>query len=103
MRERWVSFDCFGTLVDWHTGFRRILERAGARRAGDLEDAFHRREPEVEAGEYRSYREVTRLALERAMNDLGAEPDVSATAIADSFRARAPRVPRRLPGAKAPA
>ncbi len=85
MRERWVSFDCFGTLVDWHTGFRRILERAGARRATEIEAAFHRWEPEVEAGEYRAYREVTRLALERAMDDVADEPHLSATAIADNW------------------
>ncbi len=85
MRERWVSFDCFGTLVDWHTGFRRILERAGARTATEIEAAFHRYEPEVEAGEYRSYREVTRLALERAMDDVPEEPHLSATAIADDW------------------
>ena len=23
---RWISFDCFGTLVDWHSGFSAILE-----------------------------------------------------------------------------
>lgn len=85
MRERWVSFDCFGTLVDWHTGFRRILERAGARRAEALEAAFHRREPEVEAEHYRPYREVTRLALERAMNDVGDDHAVAPTAIADQW------------------
>lgn len=26
MSERWVSFDCFGTLVDWDGGFRAIGE-----------------------------------------------------------------------------
>lgn len=85
MRERWVSFDCFGTLVDWHTGFRRILEGAGVRRAAAVEAAFHRWEPEVEAGEYRTYREVTRLALERALGEVADEASVSATAIADGW------------------
>src|SRR5579864_8743689 len=85
MTERWVSFDCFGTLVDWHTGFRRILERAGARRASDVEAAFHRYEPEIEAGGYRPYREVTRIALERAMADVPGECDVLSTAIADAW------------------
>ncbi len=23
--NRWVTFDCFGTLIDWLTGFRAIL------------------------------------------------------------------------------
>lgn len=85
MPERWVTFDCFGTLVDWHTGFRAILEQAGARRPVELLAAFHRHEPVVEAGTYRSYREVTRLALEQAMNDLGSELELSATALADAW------------------
>jgi len=25
MSERWITFDCSGTLVDWHTGFAGIL------------------------------------------------------------------------------
>jgi 2-haloacid dehalogenase len=74
MDERWISFDCFGTLVDWHGGFRAILERAGARRAAELAAAFHRFEPIVESEPYRSYREVTRIALERAMAELEIEP-----------------------------
>ena len=83
-------------------GFRAILERAGARRAADLETAFHRCEPEVEAGEYRSYREVTRLALERAMRRSRRRAGTSrATAIADEWEslpvfADAPRTLRRL-------
>jgi hypothetical protein len=28
---RWITFDCFGTLVDWHRGFDAILRpMAGA-------------------------------------------------------------------------
>ena len=26
MNERWITFDCFGTLVDWNGGFRRALD-----------------------------------------------------------------------------
>lgn len=86
MRERWVSFDCFGTLVDWHGGFRAILERAGAARAADLVAAFHRHEPAVESGPYRSYREITAIALGRAMEELGiAATALRATVLADEW------------------
>jgi len=85
MTERWVSFDCFGTLVDWHTGFRAILERAGARRPGELVAAFHRYEPVVEAEPYRTYRDVTRIALERAMAELRIEPALRSTVIAEGW------------------
>ncbi|MGA8534493.1 MAG: HAD family hydrolase [Candidatus Tumulicola sp.] len=85
MSERWVSFDCFGTLVDWHTGFRAILQRGGARRPHELVAAFHRHEPAVEAESYRAYRDVTRIALERAMAELHLEPALPATIIADGW------------------
>lgn len=86
MAQRWVSFDCFGTLVDWHGGFRAILARAGVPRPAELEDAFHRAERVVEAEPYRSYREVTRLALERAMRDLGlAEAALHAEVLAEQW------------------
>ncbi|HEY1653899.1 MAG TPA: HAD family hydrolase [Candidatus Tumulicola sp.] len=87
MRERWVSFDCFGTLIDWHGGFRAILARTGTGRVAELEAAFHRAEPAVEAEPYRSYREVTRIALERAMRELEMPASsLPATAITDGWR-----------------
>jgi 2-haloacid dehalogenase len=86
MTERWVSFDCFGTLVDWHAGFRAILEREGARQPQQLVAAFHRHEPVVEAERYRPYRDVTRIALERAMLELGIEPPLSSSVIADGWQ-----------------
>ncbi len=86
MTERWVSFDCFGTLVDWHSGFRAILERAGGTRPQELEAAFHRHERNVEAEPYRSYRDVLHIALERAMRELRIEPALPASIIADSWR-----------------
>lgn len=87
MRERWISFDCFGTLVDWRGGFRAILERAGAARPVELVAAFHRCEPAVESEPYRSYREVTRIALERAMQELGIPvTSLRSTALADEWQ-----------------
>jgi 2-haloacid dehalogenase len=83
--ERWISFDCFGTLVDWNGGFGGILERAGAGRAAELVAAYHRHERRVEAEGYRSYREVTRVALELAMRELAIDSSVPATAIADGW------------------
>jgi 2-haloacid dehalogenase len=84
--ERWVSFDCFGTLVDWHGGFRTILQRAGVERALELIAAFHRHERVVEAEPYRSYREVTAIALQRAVRELHVELTASPTAIADGWQ-----------------
>jgi len=27
MAERWATFDCYGTLIDWNGGIRRELAR----------------------------------------------------------------------------
>jgi 2-haloacid dehalogenase len=46
--ERWITFDCYGTLLDWQTAFRRILEPVADGRIEDLVHAFHAVEPEVQ-------------------------------------------------------
>jgi 2-haloacid dehalogenase len=83
---KWMTFDCFGTLVDWHSGFRAILSAAGIERVNEIEDAYHRREAAVESEPYRSYRDATRLTLERAAADVGiALAPARRTALADNW------------------
>ena len=42
--ERWASFDCYGTLIDWDGGVRAELARVfGDERADDLLVAVPRR------------------------------------------------------------
>ena len=43
--DRWVTFDCFGTLVDWHSGYRRILSPIAGDRTDELIRAFYAMEP----------------------------------------------------------
>jgi len=58
-----VTFDCYGTLIDWETGIREAFSRA-ARRDGVALDpaaalaAYREIEPVVEAEAYRRYRVV---------------------------------------------
>jgi 2-haloacid dehalogenase len=69
--DRWATFDCYGTLIDWNGGIRRELARVfGSERADDLLARYHELEPELQAGGERSYREV----LTEAMRALGAPP-----------------------------
>jgi 2-haloacid dehalogenase len=64
VRERWVSFDCYGTLVDWNTGISTELARLfGAADAPRLLVRYHELEPELEADGTRSYRQVLTDAL----------------------------------------
>ena len=69
MAERWATFDCYGTLIDWNGGIRRELARVfGEERADALLHGYHELEPELEADGSRSYAEV----LTEAMRGLGA-------------------------------
>jgi 2-haloacid dehalogenase len=65
--ERWATFDCYGTLIDWNAGIGRELERLfGAARAGELLHAYHELEPQIQREEpTRSYSEVMAIALAR--------------------------------------
>jgi 2-haloacid dehalogenase len=65
-RARWATFDCYGTLIDWNGGIRCEFERLfGVEAAPQLLERYHELEPEVQAEEYRSYRHVLSLTLER--------------------------------------
>jgi 2-haloacid dehalogenase len=65
--ERWATFDCYGTLIDWNGGIRAELARLfGAEHSGELLHRYHELEPAIERGQPGlSYREVMRRALER--------------------------------------
>jgi 2-haloacid dehalogenase len=65
--QRWATFDCYGTLIDWNAGIGRELERLfGAGRVGELLRAYHDLEPRIQREDpSRSYREVLELALAR--------------------------------------
>ena len=82
MAERWATFDCYGTLIDWNGGIRRELARIfGEERADGLLHRYHELEPEIEHAEPTAgYREV----LARALEQLGA-PDGERNALGDSL------------------
>jgi 2-haloacid dehalogenase len=78
MNERWATFDCYGTLIDWNRGIRGVLARVFGDANADAElRRFHDLEPALQADGRRTYREV----LTEAMRRLGAgEPEVSTLA-----------------------
>jgi 2-haloacid dehalogenase len=65
--QRWATFDCYGTLVDWNGGIGRELERLfGAASAARLLHGYHDLEPIVEREEPgRAYRDVLNVTLAR--------------------------------------
>ena len=63
MAERWATFDCYGTLVDWNAGIGAELERLLG--PGDHLARYHEVEPRVQAEHPdRSYRDVMATVLE---------------------------------------
>jgi len=65
--DRWATFDCYGTLIDWNGGIGRELERLfGSDRAASLLHRYHEVEPQVEReNPAASYRDVLALTLSR--------------------------------------
>jgi len=69
---RWVTFDCFGTLVDWRHGIRTSAELIAPGRGHVLLDAYNRHEPQVQAeSPALRYRLVMAEALRRACAEEG--------------------------------
>ena len=71
-----VTFDCYGTLIDWERGIGDAFVRAAAREGRALEPrsvlaAYAAIEPEIEAGPYRSYRDTLRLTASRVAGRCG--------------------------------
>ena len=65
--DRWATFDCYGTLIDWNGGIGRELERLfGAAESARLLHAYHEVEPEVQREDpSRTYRDVLTQTLVR--------------------------------------
>jgi 2-haloacid dehalogenase len=79
--DRWATFDCYGTLIDWNGGIRRELARVfGEDRADAQLERYHDIEPALQAGGERTYREV----MTEAMRELGA-PEGEEGALADAL------------------
>jgi 2-haloalkanoic acid dehalogenase type II len=70
-----ITFDCYGTLIDWEGGITRAFQKQAALdglslNTDEIITAYMSEEPDVET-EYRSYREVLALTSERVAARLG--------------------------------
>jgi 2-haloacid dehalogenase len=76
-----LSFDCYGTLIDWETGIlEQALPRLASAGAKNLDPvavlrSYVKHEAAVEAGPFRRYREVLVETFSRIGDDLGAHLD----------------------------
>ncbi len=85
-----LTFDCYGTLIDWETGITHALRAALGGPARDLDDevllaAFARHEAAAESGPYLPYREVLARTARAVASELDAAvDDDAANAFGDS-------------------
>jgi 2-haloacid dehalogenase len=65
--ERWATFDCYGTLIDWMGGIRSVLaDLFPSRDTDELLHRYHEIEPELQREQPQaSYREILTQALPR--------------------------------------
>jgi 2-haloacid dehalogenase len=69
---RWVTFDCFGTLIDWRHGIATSAELIAPGHGGKILQAYQGHEPLVQAeSPTLRYRAVMDQALRRACAELG--------------------------------
>ncbi len=87
MTERWATFDCYGTLIDWMGGIRAALANLWPEHDHELLlSAYHEVEPEVQRGRRIPYREVLAESLQRVAHREGLElEDEDREALADSL------------------
>jgi 2-haloacid dehalogenase len=72
MPTRWITFDCFGTLVDWHAGFEAALRPFAGERSTELMDAFYSGKRLLEAEKpHRLYKDVLVAGLLQAGDKIG--------------------------------
>ena len=87
MADRWLTFDCFGTLIDWRHGIRTTGELLFPGRGADFLDAYIPLEAEVESeASFKRYRAVLAETSRRAAKQLGVDLKVDdATALVDTI------------------
>ncbi len=72
MSDRWATFDCYGTLVDWMGGLRVSLSRLWPDSdSAALLTLYHQLEPAAQAGRGIPYRQVMAETLVRLAETAG--------------------------------
>ncbi len=71
-----ITFDCYGTLIDWEGGISKAIGEAASKAGVDLQQgeimkAYLQVEPTIQAAEYRSYRAILGEAAAKTAAVLG--------------------------------
>ena len=108
MRGSWITFDCYGTLIDWNTGIRKGL-RAAAPGASDGQVAamaaeYEALEQELERDTYRPYPAIQKAVTLALLTRHGFPPPANPRILTETLPqwgpfAEVPAVLRRLKAA----
>jgi 2-haloalkanoic acid dehalogenase type II len=85
MKTEWVTFDCYGTLIDWDSGIRRFFSTIpGA--DDDMLQEWEEIQFRMIQGPYRRYRDILADSLRETLARRGLPaPPEAATAFAESL------------------
>lgn len=89
--KKYITFDCYGTLIDWEGGIRtaakKLVDKNGFSLSLDgISDKYIEVELEVEAEQYRKYHEVLQLSAKKLFKQGGFDiSDEDALEFADSI------------------
>ena len=91
-RSRWVTFDCYGTLVDWSSGLGDLLAPIAGEQASEVAAAFSGWQLELEKqGPVGSHKQVLKSALLCAAGERGVRlTDADARTLTRSWSALRP-------------
>jgi 2-haloalkanoic acid dehalogenase type II len=91
LNKTYITFDCYGTLIDWEGGIREAAKKVADKNSFTLNldgisNKYIKIELEVEAEQYRKYREVLQLSAKRLLKLEGLDiSDEDALEFADSI------------------
>ncbi len=71
---RWISFDCYGTLIDWESGVRQVCQELVPMAEEELAELFpiwERVQWEKLHGPYLPYAEILKSSIQETFNILG--------------------------------
>lgn len=98
-KPTWLTFDCYGTLIQWDEGLLAAMDKILSAKGGDIDQrAFiavydHHEHALEEERPHRTFAEVSALALEKAMGEFGLPFAASDAEILTSSIGRMPPFP----------
>ena len=74
--KKYVTFDCYGTLIDWEGGIRTAIKKLSDKNGFNINldrisDKYIKAELQVEAGQYKKYHEILQLSVKKLLKSEG--------------------------------